>query len=128
MTRVRRRSQLAAPAAFARVTDWERHRVPLTTITATSDGFTARTGVGPVGFDDPMEITHWDPPRRVHLVKRGRVIRGSATITVDPEGSGSVVTWDEEVSVIGVPGFLDPVVRRLLGLMVSSVLRRLLRD
>jgi len=112
--------------AFARVTDWERHRVPLTRITRTPEGFTARTAIGPLGFDDPMHVTTWDPPHRVDLQKQGRVVRGSATITVEPDGTGSAVTWDEDVSVIGVPRLLDPIVRRLLGLMVSTVLRRLL--
>lgn len=125
-TVVRYTSQLEAADAFARMTDWKRHRVPLTTITVTPRGFTARTAIGPVGFDDPMEVTRWEPPHRVDLQKRGRVVRGSATITVEPDGSGSVVTWDEDVSVIGVPRFVDPIVSRLLRLMVSTVLRRLL--
>lgn len=123
---VRYTSHHDVDAAFARVTDWERHRVPLTTITTRPDGFTARTAIGPVGFDDPMDVTAWDPPHRVALVKRGRIIKGYATITVEPHGTGSAVTWDEHVSVIGVPRLLDPVTRRLLRLMISTVLRRLL--
>ncbi|MET1132607.1 MAG: SRPBCC family protein [Aeromicrobium sp.] len=125
-TLVRYTSHRDVADAFARVTDWERHRVPFTTITTTPEGFTARTAIGPCGFDDPMHVTTWDPPHRVDLQKHGRVIRGSATLTVEADGSGSAVTWDEDVSVIGVPRFLDPVVRRLLRLMVSTVLRRLL--
>ncbi|WP_286928943.1 MULTISPECIES: SRPBCC family protein [Aeromicrobium] len=125
-TVVRYTSHLDAVDAFARVTDWERHRVPLTTITITPEGFTARTAVGPVGFDDPMHVTRWEPPHRADLQKQGRVVRGSASITVEPSGSGSVVTWDEDVTVIGVPRLLDPVVRQLLRLMVSTVLRRLM--
>lgn len=124
---VRRPSVLSVSDAFTRVTDWERHRVPFTRITTTPAGFTARTAIGPLGFDDPMDVTRWEPPHRVDLEKRGRIIRGSATITVAPQGSGSTVTWDEDVSVMGVPRFLDPVTRRLLTLMVSTVLRRLLR-
>lgn len=125
-TRVRYTSHHSAPDAFARVTDWERHRVPFTEVTVTPIGFTARTAVGPLGFDDPMEVTRWDPPHRVELHKLGRIVRGSATITVEPHDAGSVVTWDEDVSVIGVPRLFDPVVGRLLGLMVSRVLRGLL--
>lgn len=113
------------PAAFAIVTDWERHRVPFTRIRTTDAGFTARTGIGPIGFDDPMEITHWDPPRRVELRKRGKIIRGDATIDVETSGSGSVVTWTEEVRVAGVPRWCDAVVARLLTGMISLVLRRL---
>jgi len=108
------------------VTDWRRHRVPLTRITVTDVGFTARTAVGPLGFDDPMEVTLWDPPRRVVLRKLGRVITGEATIEVVAEGTGSVVTWDEDVRVIGVPRLADPVLRVALRGMISLVLRRLL--
>jgi hypothetical protein len=125
-TCVRSKSHRSGPDAFARVTDWERHRVPLTKVTVTPVGFTARTAVGPWGFDDPMEITVWDPPRRVELRKLGRVVRGTAVISVDSDGAGSVVTWDEDVSVLGIPRLFDPVLRRLLGLMVSRVLRGLL--
>ena len=46
---------------FARLTEWERHGevVPLTTITPRPGGFLARTGVGPLGFDDPMDVVTW---------------------------------------------------------------------
>lgn len=117
---------LSRDEAFAAVTDWRRHRVPLTRITVTDVGFTARTGIGPVGFDDPMEVTLWDPPRRVVLHKRGRVIRGDATIEVVEHGTGSAVTWDEDVQITGVPRWADPVVRPALRAMISLVLRRLL--
>lgn len=126
MARVTHTTVLPVAEAFGRVTDWSRHRVPLTRIIVTPVGFTARTGIGPVGFDDPMEVTLWDPPRRVVLHKLGRVVRGDATITVGPSGSGSVVTWDEDVSVIGVPRLFDPILRRALAAMISLVLRRLL--
>lgn len=121
-----RMTALGEAEAFGRVTDWSRHRVPLTRITVTPLGFTARTGIGPLGFDDPMEVTLWDPPRRVVLHKLGRIVRGEATITVGPSAAGSLITWDEDVSVIGVPKLFDPILRRALGAMISLVLRRLL--
>ncbi|WP_313404045.1 SRPBCC family protein [Aeromicrobium sp.] len=126
MSRVTHLTPLSPSAAFDTVTDWRRHRVPFTRIVVTPNGFTARTGFGPLGFDDPMEVTLWDPPRRVVLRKLGRVVRGDATITVTQTPSGSAVTWDEDVSVIGVPRVFDPVLRRALGAMISLVLRRLL--
>lgn len=60
--------------------------------------FTPRTAVGPLGFDDPMVVTVWEPPRRLRVEKVGRVLAGWADITVAalPEG-GSRVTWQEEV-------------------------------
>ena len=32
-----------------------------------------RTGIGPIGFTDPMVITEWDPPRRCVLRHTGRL-------------------------------------------------------
>ena len=123
---VRYPTTLSAASAFTAVTDWSRHRVPLTSIEVTPAGFTARTGVGRWGFDDPMEITLWDPPRRVDLRKTGRVVRGTASIDVVEAPTGAVVTWNESVTIIGVPRWCDPLVRPALRAMVSLVLRRLL--
>lgn len=124
-THVRYQTTLPAAEAFRVVTDWPRHRVPFTRISVTENGFTARTGLGALGFDDPMEITSWDPPHRVELRKLGRIIRGEATIEVEATSSGSVVTWTEDARVIGVPRWCDRIVARLLSSMISLVLRRL---
>ena len=54
-----------------RLTKWQRHAdvVPLTRLTVitpppTREGtvFVARSGVGPLAFDDPMEVVVWQPP------------------------------------------------------------------
>lgn len=60
--------------------------------------FTPRTALGPLGFDDPMVVTVWEPPRRLRIEKVGRVLAGWADISVAglAEG-GSRVTWQEEV-------------------------------
>ena len=52
--------------------------------------------VAPLG--DPMEVTVWDPPRRLRVEKRGRVLAGWADISLTslPQG-GTRVTWQEEV-------------------------------
>ena len=64
-------SDLSPEQAWARLTDWPEHGrwVPLTDISVEPEGpsdvgtvFTARTHVGRVGFDDPMEIVSWSPP------------------------------------------------------------------
>lgn len=145
---VERTVQTSAAEAWGRLTDWPAHggRVPLTRITgvsvpATGVGarFTARTGVGRVGFDDPMEVVAWSPPGagrargRCRLVKRGRVVRGWAEIEVGgPEadardGAGAVrVVWREELGVRGVPRALDPLVtwtaRRVFGRVLDGLL------
>jgi carbon monoxide dehydrogenase subunit G len=115
---------LTPAEAWARVTRWESHGsfVPLTTITTTDLGFVARTGLGPVGFDDPMEIVEWDEPSYCKLVKTGRLVRGWAEIEVVPQGTGSRVVWREDISVRGVPRFADPVVKRSSEALFSRVL------
>lgn len=65
---------LSPAEAWLRVTDWPAHGrfVPLTKVTRTPDGFVARTGVGRLGFDDPMDVTTWHEPSFCRLEKRGR--------------------------------------------------------
>lgn len=70
--RVERRVPLAPEEAWRRLTDWPAHgrQVPLTRTRVLTPGpngagtrFTARTGVGPLSFDDPMEVVRWEPRR-----------------------------------------------------------------
>ncbi|MFD0420191.1 SRPBCC family protein [Streptomyces sp. NPDC127108] len=125
--RVERATPLSPAEAWRRLTDWERHGrvVPLTRVTV-SGGlpqgvgtvFTARSGVGPVAFDDPMEVTVWRPPDTAEsglcrLVKRGAVVTGWAEIEVRSHGRGALVVWREELRIRRLPRALDPVVARV---------------
>jgi hypothetical protein len=108
-----RHTHLSADQAFARLTDWARHAqyIPLTTIRLVGlirhdvgERFVARTSVGPLHFDDPMEVVFWHPPAGdlpgvCRIDKRGRVVLGSTVITVTPSREGSVAHWQEEASV-----------------------------
>lgn len=121
--RITRPSDLPAAEAWRRLTRWERHAdlVPLTRIevetpppTGVGTRFTARTGAGPLRFDDPMEVVRWQPPDGgaaglCRLEKRGRVVTGWAEIAVRPRGSGCEVEWREEIRVRLVPSAADPV-------------------
>ena len=58
-------SPVSVGEAWARVTDWPRHgdHVPFTHVEVTTDAppgvgtvFNARTRIGRLGFDDPMEV------------------------------------------------------------------------
>ncbi|MFD9357315.1 SRPBCC family protein [Streptomyces sp. NPDC060031] len=139
--RIIHRTRLSPLAAWLRLTDWERHgaQVPLTRTIIETAGptrvgtrFTARTGVGGLTFDDPMEVTVWQPPEGaapglVRLVKRGRVMTGWAEIEIRPApAGGSEVHWREDIGVRGLPRALDPVVaatgRRLFGRAVQRLL------
>ena len=100
---------------WERITDWPAHGrwIPLTSVRVTSprsDGigvtFAARTGLGAIGFDDPMEVVEWSPPidgrpGYVRVQKLGRVILGWAGFEVAPgPGAGSRVRWTEDVQVV----------------------------
>ncbi|WP_335933054.1 SRPBCC family protein [Streptomyces sp. PTD5-9] len=138
--RIERSTPLPAAESWRRVTDWERHaaRVPLTGITVPTrspDGagtvFVARTGVGPLGFDDPMEVVRWVPPVAGRaglclLEKRGSPVRGRASIEVFPLEAGSRVVWVEELRVRGAPRRADPLIaavgRRVFGRVLDGLL------
>jgi hypothetical protein len=117
---VQRESRLPASQAWSRLTDWRRHGefIPFTEILVTSAGeasgrggggqgvgasFVARTVVGPWHFDDPMEVTYWQPPDGVRgvcrLVKTGNVVTGWAVLTVSPTATGCSITWKEDAAV-----------------------------
>ncbi|WP_371493973.1 SRPBCC family protein [Kitasatospora sp. NBC_00374] len=140
LLRITRRSPLSAAEAWRRMTDWERHAgpVPFTAIRVTSAsprglgaGFTARTAVGPVGFDDPMEVTRWQAPQPgrpglCRLEKRGAVVTGWAEIEVRPQPDGSVVQWREDVRVTALPRLFDGPTAWCGRLLFGRVMRRLL--
>ena len=115
---------LTQEEAFARLTDWQRHAdlLPFTDVRPTETGFVVRTAVGGVGFDDPMDIVQWDPPRFCRLEKRGRVVRGWADICVWPTDTGSKVVWREVAHVTGVPRMMARV-EKAVG---TTLFRRLL--
>lgn len=144
MTRVEVVADVPAPAdvVWDRLVDWPSHGrwVPLTRVrvlTPRPDGvgarFVGRTAVGPLGFDDPMEVTAWRPPAgdvpgRCDVVKQGRVLLGSAYFEVAPRpGGGATVRWGEDVEV--APARLTrpfaPLTRLVTRRLFTVVLRRL---
>ncbi|MFF4210450.1 SRPBCC family protein [Streptomyces sp. NPDC001796] len=135
--RLERLTPLPVEQAWLRLTDWPRHAdvVPLTRVTVLTPGptgvgtvFVARSGVGPLAFDDPMEVVDWRPPTRCRMVKRGGVVTGWAEFEVRPhENTGSHVVWREEIAVRRLPGLFDPLLgwlaRRMFGRAVDGLLR-----
>ena len=59
----------------------------------------ARTGLGPAGFTDTMEIPEWDPPRRCTVRHTGRIVRGTGIFEVIPAGGGAEFRWTERMPV-----------------------------
>ena len=89
----------------------------------------AFTGLGRLGFLDPMEITLWEPPHRCDVVHTGRVVRGTGTFQVQPRGSGSTFVWREDLELpLGLLGRLGwPLVRPLFAYGVRLSLKRFAR-
>jgi hypothetical protein len=144
MTRVRLTVpvDVAAPAGVVwhTVTDWERQGEWMlgTRVEVTSPGTGRRlgatlravTGIGPLGFTDPMEIVEWDPPHRCVVRHTGRVVRGDGVFEVVLLAAGrSRFLWSELLDLpLGVAGRVGwalarPVARA--GVLLS--LRRLAR-
>lgn len=121
--RIDRESSLPADEVWRRLTAWERHAdvVPLTRVSVrtpppSGEGtvFVARTGIGPVGFDDVMEVVTWRPAAGggglCRLEKRGSFVTGWAEIEVSPGAlAGSTVAWREELRVRWLPRAFDRV-------------------
>jgi hypothetical protein len=137
-----RTAPLALDETWRRLTQWPRHAeaVPLTrirvlTAAPTREGtrFVARSGVGPLAFDDVMEVTVWRPPADgepglCRLEKRGRVILGWAEVEVRPgPGGRSRVVWREELRVRFLPRAFDGALERTARVMYGRAVNRLLR-
>ncbi|MGV9453040.1 SRPBCC family protein [Streptomyces sp. NPDC003635] len=138
-----RTAPLSPDEAWRRLTDWPRHGevVPLTRVTVVTPGpnregtvFVARSGLGPLAFDDRMEVTVWRPPAEdtpglCRLEKRGRVVLGWAEIEVRPGPGGRArVVWREELRVRLLPRLFDAPLRTagryVFGRAANSLLRR----
>ncbi|GAA2854209.1 hypothetical protein Acy02nite_49480 [Actinoplanes cyaneus] len=108
-----------ATTAWAVLVDWPRHGdwVPLTSVRVLTPHpggvgarFVARTGAGPLAFDDPMTVVAWQPPAgndpgaapgHCEVEKSGRVVHGRARFTVTPLPGGHCrVAWIEDVTVV----------------------------
>lgn len=126
--RIQRLTPLSADEAWQRLTDWPRHaaHVPLTTITLTETGFAARTGIGWLAFDDPMDVVSWAPPAHCRLEKRGRFVTGWAEIDVRAAGSGSEVVWTEDLRLRILPSLFDRPTAWAGRLMFGRAIRALL--
>ncbi|MBV2355720.1 SRPBCC family protein [Streptomyces sp. J2-1] len=133
---------LSLEEAWRRLTTWSRHGevVPLTRVTVLTPGptrvgteFVARSGLGPLSFDDRMEVTVWQPPLSgepglVRLEKRGRVVLGWAELSVHPGPGGRTrVNWQEEIRLRLLPGAADPLISVTANSVFGRAVNKLLR-
>ncbi len=49
-------------------------------------------------FTEQLEVTAWDPPRRLEMGHRG-FVRGVGTWWFEPDAAGTRFTWTEELSL-----------------------------
>ena len=128
--------------AWDRVLDLRLHDllIPFTRITSgkvpaaelgSGSAFVARTGLGPVGFDDPMVVEELvrpsdDSAGLARIRKHGKVIRGSIELRITPQPGGSRVKWNQEITVWGVPRALGWMTARVSRAAYGMALRRLL--
>ncbi len=141
-TRIERTVDIAAPAAevWDYVTDWPRQAewIPQTRVENVDEArgvggrFRAWSGVGRVGFWDPMTITAWerdvDGGGRCEVLHRGRVVKGEGEFSVMARGErASTFVWAEVVVVplgtLGAAGWraVRPAVERLIDRGLASM-------
>jgi hypothetical protein len=91
-------------------------------------GVTGRTGIGPLGFTDTMEITQWDPPRRCTVTHTGTIVRGEGIFEVLPRGSRSEFRWTERILLPAplldlVPSAAQPAFTRVAWALLAPLTR-----
>lgn len=104
---------------WAALSDWAGHGewIPATTVRILDgDGglgtrFVARTGLGPIAFDDNMTVIEFDATTTHAVVKKtGPLLTGSAGFRIEPRAHGSHLIWFETIRVPLLPRFLTPLV------------------
>lgn len=146
---VRAEVRVDAPARLVwdYVTDWRRQGewIPLTRVElvppgradgarGTGGSYRAWTGLGPVGFWDPITVSVWeeqpDGSGRCEVMHTGRVVRGDAEFAVHAVGPDTCrVTLWEHLEIPGgrAGGLLWRLVGRFLDRGATQVLRRMAR-
>jgi carbon monoxide dehydrogenase subunit G len=141
-TRIQREVEIEAPAAevWDFVTDWPRQGewIPCTRVDEADKAhglggrFRAWSGLGPVGFWDPMTITGWertaDGGGRCEVLHLGSVVKGEGEFEVVSRGGhASTFVWAEVVVVplgrfgAGCWHLVRPAVERLIDHGLSSM-------
>ena len=61
------------------------------------------------------EVVEHDPPRTCLVVARSAMFTSTDRISVEPDGDGSIVTYDAELALNGPLGLFDPALRLAFG-------------
>ncbi|MEO3938249.1 SRPBCC family protein [Dermatophilaceae bacterium Soc4.6] len=140
---IRRTVDAPVTLVWATVTDFAAYGrwIPLTRMRTDAGsprvgwGFGGFSGLGPVGFLDPMLLTVWEPPTddgapaRFRVRKTGYLLTGWAEVTLEPRDGGTrtQLTWAEQIvpRPVQVGRLLarvsDPVTARLFGRAVDGM-------
>lgn len=143
-------SPLTAVEAFWAVLDLQAQTavIPLTTTKAlnalSEDGrvrqgseFVGVTNVGPWQMHDPMTVEELTAPEDggrcfARIAKTGKVVLGWVLVEAEnlPDG-GSRLTWEQEISIVGISRVVDPLVgvggKAAYGVALRQLLRRAVR-
>jgi uncharacterized protein YndB with AHSA1/START domain len=76
--------------------------------------------LGIPALTEVLEVTTWDPPRRLELAHRG-FVRGAGEWTLEPDGDATRFGWTERLSLP------VPVLGELVLLAYRPLMRRLMR-
>lgn len=76
------------------------------------------------------EVTEWQPPRSFKLIARTTFLTSVDEVRVEPEATGSTVTYDATLTLNGPLALLDPWLKlafRRIGDRAATGLRRVLK-
>lgn len=138
---VRASTRASVKDAWTLITDWpaQSRWIAFTTVFIVREAngvgtrFTGRTQVGPIHFDDPMEVTTWEPPDDgdrgyCRVEKFGPWILGSAEIEVQRDDNWTAVIWRESIRARGVPAVFNPIVRAMGGVLFRMTVRKAIAE
>ncbi|HVD69665.1 MAG TPA: SRPBCC family protein [Actinomycetota bacterium] len=128
--------------AWSVLMDWERQAdwmLDADSVTVLSDrreGIGVRLAVrtrllGVPAFVEPMEVTDWDPPRRLEI-RHGSLVSGAGTWTLERVEGGTLFTWREDIELaVPLVGGLAarcyrPVMRALMGRAMEGLRRHVI--
>jgi len=106
---------------WERQADWMLDAGSVRVVTDVREGVGVRLAVrtrlfGIATFTEPMEVTGWDPPRRLDI-RHGSLIEGSGSWALEPVDGGTRFTWREDVR-LAIP---------LVGELAAGVYRPVMR-
>jgi hypothetical protein len=111
--------------AWERQADWMLDADRVEVVSQEREGVGVRLAVrtrilGLPAFTEAMEVTGWDPPRRL-VLRHGGLVAGEGTWTLTPEPGGTRFGWTEDVRL------RVPVVGGAAAWLYAPVLRWLMR-